>query len=134
MTTRRVVVCLDVQGGRVVKGVRFKGLRDVGDPVELAARYQREGADEIVFLDISATAEERAPLWEIATRTAEQLFIPLVLGGGLAWWLTRNVDRQGRGSATGLGIPGMPSAGVIGSSVTRSGETPVYGVAWGGGM
>jgi len=84
VTTRRVVVCLDVQGGRVVKGVRFKGLRDVGDPVELAARYQREGADEIVFLDISATAEERAPLWEIATRTAEQLFIPLVLGGGLA--------------------------------------------------
>ncbi len=67
-----------------MKGVRFGGLKNVGDPVELAARYQREGADEIVFLDISATAEERAPLWEIATRTAEQLFIPLTLGGGLA--------------------------------------------------
>jgi cyclase len=84
VTTRRVVVCLDVQGGRVVKGVGFKGLREVGDPVELADRYQRDGADEIVFLDISATAEERAPLWDVVTRTAEQLFIPLVVGGGLA--------------------------------------------------
>lgn len=83
MTTKRVVVCLDMKGGRVVKGVQFEGLRDVGDPVQLAARYEREGADEIVFLDVSASDEERAPLWAIATRTAEQLSIPLTIGGGL---------------------------------------------------
>jgi len=83
MTTRRIVVCLDMKGGRVVKGVSFEGLRDVGDPVRLARRYEEEGADELVFLDVSASAEERAPLWDIATRTAEQVFIPLTIGGGL---------------------------------------------------
>ncbi|MEP7088380.1 MAG: imidazole glycerol phosphate synthase subunit HisF [Gemmatimonadota bacterium] len=83
MLSRRVVVCLDVQGGRVVKGEQFVRLRDVGDPVELAARYEEEGADEIVFLDISATAEERATLLDVARRTAERLFIPLTLGGGI---------------------------------------------------
>ncbi|MDQ6634335.1 MAG: HisA/HisF-related TIM barrel protein, partial [Gemmatimonadota bacterium] len=70
MLTRRVVVCLDVKGGRVVKGTQFVNLRDVGDPVELAARYEREGADEIVFLDISASAEERGTLLDVARRTA----------------------------------------------------------------
>lgn len=84
MTTRRVVVCLDVKGGRVVKGVQFEGLRDMGDPVEMATRAEAAGADEIVFLDISASAEERAPLWDIARRTAERLFIPLTVGGGIA--------------------------------------------------
>lgn len=83
MLSRRLVVCLDVRDGRVVKGVQFEQLRDVGDPVELAVRYEDEGADEIVFLDISATAEERATLWEVARRTAERLFIPLTVGGGL---------------------------------------------------
>ena len=83
MLTRRVVVCLDVQGGRVVKGERFRDLRDVGDPVELAVRYEAEGADEIVFLDISATADERATLLDVARRTAERLFIPLTIGGGV---------------------------------------------------
>lgn len=83
MTTSRVIVCLDVKGGRVVKGVSFVGLRDVGDPVELATRYEQEGADEITFLDISASQEERAPLLDIARRTAERLFIPLTIGGGL---------------------------------------------------
>jgi imidazole glycerol-phosphate synthase subunit HisF len=84
VTTKRVVVCLDMKGGRVVKGVSFEGLRDVGDPVELARRYEAEGADELVFLDVSASAEERAPLWDVARRTAEQVFIPLTLGGGLS--------------------------------------------------
>ncbi len=84
MTTKRIVVCLDMKGGRVVKGVSFEGLRDVGDPVELARRYEAEGADELVFLDVSASAEERAPLWDVARRTAEQVFIPLTLGGGLS--------------------------------------------------
>ena len=83
MLTRRIVVCLDVQGGRVVKGEQFVRLRDVGDPVDLATRYESEGADEIVFLDISATADDRATLLDVARRTAERLFIPLTLGGGI---------------------------------------------------
>ena len=83
MLTRRVVVCLDVKGDRVVKGVRFESLRDVGDPVLLAERYEREGADEIVFLDISASADERATLLDLARRTAERLFVPLTIGGGV---------------------------------------------------
>jgi cyclase len=81
--TRRVIVCLDVKGGRVVKGVQFEGLRDVGDPVALSERYEHEGADEITFLDISASAEERATLLDVARRTAERLFIPLTIGGGI---------------------------------------------------
>ncbi|MEK6976007.1 MAG: imidazole glycerol phosphate synthase subunit HisF [Candidatus Thermoplasmatota archaeon] len=81
---KRVVVCLDVDGGRVVKGVKFQGLRDVGDPAELAARYEAEGADEIVFLDISASHQGRATLLDAVRRTAERLFIPLTVGGGIA--------------------------------------------------
>lgn len=83
MLSRRIVVCLDVQGGRVVKGEQFICLRDVGDPVDLATRYEAEGADEIVFLDISATADQRVTLLDVARRTAERLFIPLTLGGGI---------------------------------------------------
>jgi cyclase len=83
MLAQRVVVCLDVQGGRVVKGEQFVRLRDIGDPVDLATRYEREGADEIVFLDISATADERETMLDVARRTAERLFIPLTLGGGI---------------------------------------------------
>jgi imidazole glycerol-phosphate synthase subunit HisF len=83
MLTRRLVVCLDVRAGRVVKGVQFVELRDVGDPVALAERYEREGADEVVFLDISASAEDRATLWDVVRRTAEHLFIPLTVGGGV---------------------------------------------------
>lgn len=79
----RLVVCLDVDHGRVVKGTRFQDLRDVGDPVELARRYEEEGADEIVFLDISASAEGRRTLRDTVRRTAEVLFIPLTVGGGV---------------------------------------------------
>jgi imidazole glycerol-phosphate synthase subunit HisF len=79
----RVIVCLDVLDGRVVKGTRFQGLRDVGDPVALARRYEEEGADEIVFLDISASHEGRGTLLETVRRTAEVLFIPLTVGGGV---------------------------------------------------
>jgi cyclase len=81
--TRRLIVCLDVRDARVVKGVQFEGLRDVGDPVELAERYEREGADEIVFLDIGATHESRGTMLDLARRTAERLFIPLTIGGGI---------------------------------------------------
>ncbi|HSJ74323.1 MAG TPA: imidazole glycerol phosphate synthase subunit HisF [Miltoncostaeaceae bacterium] len=79
----RVIPCLDVDRGRVVKGVNFVGLRDAGDPVELAARYDREGADELVFLDITASHEGRGTIVELARRTAEEVFIPFTMGGGL---------------------------------------------------
>jgi imidazole glycerol-phosphate synthase subunit HisF len=80
---KRVIPCLDVDAGRVVKGVRFQQLRDAGNPVELAAHYDREGADELVFLDITATLEERAATLDVVSRTAEEVFIPLTVGGGV---------------------------------------------------
>lgn len=83
MLTKRVIPCLDVKNGRVVKGVKFQNLADVGDPAELARRYEKEGADEIVFLDITATLEARRTMHEVARRTAERLFIPLTIGGGI---------------------------------------------------
>jgi cyclase len=79
----RVIPCLDVDGGRVVKGVKFRNLRDAGDPVELAARYDQEGADELVFYDITASAHGRDTMVEVVARTAEQVFIPLTVGGGV---------------------------------------------------
>ena len=87
MQTARVIPCLDVDGGRVVKGVNFVGLRDAGDPVELAARYDREGADEVVFLDITASSDQRDTILDVARRTAEEVFIPFTVGGGI-----RSVD------------------------------------------
>jgi cyclase len=83
MLAKRVIPCLDVDAGRVVKGVRFEQLRDAGDPVELAAHYDREGADELVFLDITATLEDRAATLDVVSRTAEEVFIPLTVGGGV---------------------------------------------------
>jgi cyclase len=80
---KRIIPCLDVAGGRVVKGVNFLDLKDAGDPVELAAKYGREGADELTFLDISASVEERNTTLDIVRRTAEQVFIPLTVGGGI---------------------------------------------------
>ena len=100
--TRRVIVCLDVKGGRVVKGTRFVDLRDVGDPVELAARYEIEGADELVFLDISASTEERGTILDIAQRTAERLFVPLTIGGGVR--SAADVARVLRAGADKVGI------------------------------
>ncbi len=80
---KRVIPCLDVSAGRVVKGVAFVDLRDAGDPAELASRYDQDGADEIVFLDITASSDERAILLEVVRRTADRLFIPLTVGGGV---------------------------------------------------
>jgi cyclase len=80
---RRIIPCLDVDAGRVVKGVRFEDLRDAGDPAELAARYDAEGGDELVFLDITATVEGRRATFDVISRTAEQVFIPLTVGGGV---------------------------------------------------
>jgi imidazole glycerol-phosphate synthase subunit HisF len=79
----RVIPCLDVDRGRVVKGVNFTGLRDAGDPIELARRYDREGADELVFLDITASSDERETTYDIVRRTADEIFIPLTVGGGV---------------------------------------------------
>jgi cyclase len=107
MLTRRLIVCLDVKGGRVVKGVQFVQLRDVGDPVELAARYEAEGADELCFLDISASAEERATLLDVARRTAERLFVPLTIGGGV-----RSADDVGRALRAGADKVSINTAAV----------------------
>jgi len=85
--TARVIPCLDVDAGRVVKGVNFVGLRDAGDPVELASRYDAEGADELVFLDITASSDQRETIVEVVRRTAEEVFIPFTIGGGI-----RSVD------------------------------------------
>jgi len=83
MLAKRIIPCLDVSGGRVVKGINFQNLVDAGDPVELAKRYDAEGADELTFLDISASVEERATTLEVVRRTAEEVFIPLTVGGGI---------------------------------------------------
>jgi cyclase len=80
---KRVIPCLDVDAGRVVKGTNFVDIRDAGDPVELAERYDREGADELVFLDITATSDKRATIVELARRTADQVFVPFTIGGGI---------------------------------------------------
>ena len=84
MLAKRIIPCLDVEGGRVVKGVHFVDLRDAGDPVELAAFYDREGADELVFLDITASHEGRDTKVELAARTGEEVFIPYTIGGGIS--------------------------------------------------
>src|SRR3954451_24576691 len=83
MVLKRVIPCLDVDAGRVVKGTNFVDLRDAGDPVELAERYDAEGADELVFLDITATHENRDTIVELARRTADNVFIPFTIGGGI---------------------------------------------------
>jgi cyclase len=83
MLAKRIIPCLDVTGGRVVKGVNFVGLRDAGDPVELAARYNGQGADELVFLDITASSDAREIMADVVARTARKVFIPLTVGGGI---------------------------------------------------
>ena len=83
MLAKRIIPCLDVADGRVVKGVQFLGLRDAGDPVEIAKRYDEEGADEIVFLDIHASTDNRETMRDLVRKTAEQVFMPLCVGGGI---------------------------------------------------
>ena len=103
----RVIPCLDVAAGRVVKGVNFRDLRDAGDPVELAACYYEQGADEITFLDVTATVEGRATTYEVVRRTAEQVFIPLTVGGGV-----RSVDDVALLHASGADKVGVNSAAI----------------------
>ena len=108
----RVIPCLDVAAGRVVKGVNFLNLRDAGDPVELAARYYEQGADEITFLDVTATVDDRATMYDVVTATAEQVFIPLTVGGGVrgpedvARLLASGADKVGVNSAA-IARPGI---------------------------
>ncbi len=99
---KRVIPCLDVAGGRVVKGVNFLNLRDAGDPVELAKKYDEEGADELTFLDISASVEERATTLEIVGATSDQVFIPLTVGGGIR--STENVNELLRAGADKVSV------------------------------
>lgn len=134
----RVIPCLDVADGRVVKGVNFKGLRDMGDPVELAANYAAQGADEITFLDVTASVENRGTTYEMVQRTAEQVFVPLTVGGGV-----RSVDDVAQLLAVGADKVGINSAAiarpavlneisdrfgnqviVLSLDVTRSSKTP----------
>jgi len=103
----RVIPCLDVAAGRVVKGVNFKDLRDQGDPVELSREYYEQGADEITFLDVTATTEERETMYDVVTRTAEQVFIPLTVGGGV-----RSVEDVARLLASGADKIGVNSAAI----------------------
>lgn len=105
MSTIRIIPCLDVKAGRVVKGVRFENLRDAGDPVELANRYFETGADEVTFLDVAASVENRGTMLDVVTRCAEQVFIPLTVGGGIrsvedvAQLLEAGADKISLGSA-----------------------------------
>jgi len=107
MRSARVIPCLDVDGGRVVKGVNFVGLRDAGDPVELAARYDAEGADELIFLDITASSDARDTIIDVVSRTAEQVFIPFTVGGGV-----RTVDDARRLLRAGADKVGLNTAAV----------------------
>ena len=98
----RVIPCLDVDAGRVVKGVNFEHLRDAGDPVELAARYDAEGADEVTFLDVSASSSGRETTYDVVRRTAEQVFVPLTVGGGVR--SVEDVDALLRAGADKVGV------------------------------
>ncbi|MEW6770412.1 MAG: imidazole glycerol phosphate synthase subunit HisF [Bacillota bacterium] len=121
MLAKRIIPCLDVDRGRVVKGVNFINLRDAGDPVELAALYDREGADELVFLDITASAEDRDIMLEVARRTAEEVFIPFTVGGGL-----RSLEDIRRMLAAGadkvsLNTAAVKDPGLIAAAASRFG-------------
>ena len=114
MLARRIIPCLDVAGGRVVKGVHFEALRDAGDPVEQAARYDADGADELVFLDISASPEARRTTLEMVSRVAESIFIPFTVGGGI-----RSVDDAGAALRAGADKITVNTAAVRDPSLVR---------------
>ena len=136
MLAKRIIPCLDVNAGRVVKGTNFVNLRDAGDPVEVAARYEEEGADELVFLDITASHEGREIIWDVVRRTAEVCFMPLTVGGGIrdARRHPGPAERRGRQGLDQLGGGPRPrvrpqrrrggsAASASSSTSTRSGST-----------
>jgi imidazole glycerol-phosphate synthase subunit HisF len=114
MLMRRVIACLDVRDGRVVKGTKFVDLRDIGDPAELAERYEQEGADEIVFLDVAATPSGRTAMLDVLRRTAERIFIPLTMGGGI-----RTVQDMGAALRAGADKVSVNSAAVARPQLIR---------------
>lgn len=116
MHTKRIIPCLDVKGGRVVKGINFKGLVDVGDPVDLAEFYNKQGADELVFLDITATHEGRGTMVKVVERTAERIFIPFTVGGGIG-----NVDDIKEILRAGADKVSLNSAAVRDKTIIRDG-------------
>ena len=116
MYTKRIIPCLDVKDGRVVKGTNFVGLRDAGDPVELAARYDKERADELVFLDITASSDKRDTIVDVARGCASQVFIPFTIGGGI-----RTVDDMRKMLKAGADKTSLNTAAVKNPSVIREG-------------
>ncbi len=117
MLAKRIIPCLDVKEGRVVKGVNFVNLRDAGDPVELAAIYDREGADELVFLDISASVEGRETMVEVVRRTAEEISIPFTVGGGIS-----SVDDMKKILRAGADKIGINTAAVVNPQLINEGS------------
>ncbi len=118
MLTRRIIPCLDVKTGRVVKGVRFRDHRDAGDPVEMAAWYDAEGADELVFYDITASSDGRDIMLDVVERVADQVFIPLTVGGGL-----RTVDDMHRMLKAGADKVSINTAAVENPDLIRQGRS-----------
>ncbi|MDO4412140.1 imidazole glycerol phosphate synthase subunit HisF [Cutibacterium sp.] len=118
----RVIPCLDVKDGRVVKGVNFVGLRDAGDPVELAAEYGRQGADEITFLDISASSEARATTRDMVTRCAETVFVPLTVGGGVRGVADVDVLLRCGADKVGINTGAIAHPGIIDEIADRFGN------------
>lgn len=116
MLAKRIIPCLDVKDGRVVKGIHFLDLKDAGDPVESASTYSREGADEIVFLDITASVEKRNTILEVVVRTAEQVFVPLTVGGGI-----RNIEDMRLLLKSGADKVSMNTAAVENPDLIREG-------------
>ncbi len=114
MLAKRIIPCLDVHAGRVVKGVNFLNLKDAGDPVDIAARYEREGADELVFLDITASHEQRGIILDVVERTSEEVFMPLTVGGGI-----RNLEDIRRLLAAGCDKVSINSAAVTNPEFIR---------------
>ena len=125
MLAKRIIPCLDVTGGRVVKGVNFVNLRDAGDPVELADRYNRDGADELVFLDITASSDAREIMADVVARTARKVFIPLAVGGGIRSVAdARRILHVGRGQGLGQHRGGAASGADHGTERRNSARRP----------
>lgn len=121
MLTLRIIPCLDVHAGRVVKGTKFLNLRDAGDPVEVAKRYNIEGADEVVFLDITASSDERPIMLEVVRKTAEQVFIPLTVGGGVRTVEDIRTLLKAGADKVSLNTAAILNPGLIGESSKRFG-------------
>ena len=122
MLTKRIIPCLDVADGRVVKGVKFLGLRDAGDPVEIARRYDEEGADEIVFLDIRASTDNRETMLDVVRQTADQVFMPLCVGGGIRTLEDIRVLLRAGADKVSINTPAIENPDFINAASSRFGS------------